>query len=46
MDIRIIDLFDFKDFEDLDFKQALSDLKQFGVNDEELDLDYHSFKEE
>lgn len=37
---RIIDFFDFKDFEDSDFEEALSDLRNFDVKDDELNLNY------
>lgn len=40
-----IDIFNFKDFDENDFSEALSDLQNFGVNNDELDLNYHSIEE-
>jgi uncharacterized membrane protein len=42
MNDKIIDIYHYEDFEETDFIEALSDLKQFGVNDDELNLDYKS----
>lgn len=41
MDQIQLDLFYFDDFDEQDFKEASSDLKEFGVKDNELNLDYH-----
>ena len=38
MDQLQLDFFYFDDFEEQDFKEATSDLKEFGVNDNEFDL--------
>mgnify|MGYP001400998314 CR=1 FL=1 len=35
-----VDIFFFDDFEESDLTEAISDLKRFGVNDNELDLEY------
>jgi hypothetical protein len=40
MNDKIIDIYFFNDFEETDFNEALSDLKQFGVNDDELNLNF------
>jgi hypothetical protein len=40
MNDKIIDIYSFNDFEDCDFNEALSDLKEFGVNDDELNLNF------
>jgi hypothetical protein len=40
-----IDVFDFKDFDENDFSEALSDLQKFSVNNDELDLNYHPTEE-
>ena len=40
MNDKIIDIYSFNDFEETDFSEALSDLKQFGVNDDELNLNF------
>ena len=34
------------DFDDIDFNEALSDLKEFGVNDDELNLNFINIEEE
>lgn len=41
MDQIQLNLFHFDDFDEQDFEEASSDLKKFGVNDNELDLDYY-----
>jgi len=41
MDQIELDLYFFDDFDEQDFEEASSDLKKFGVNDNELDLEYH-----
>lgn len=43
---KIVDIYDFKDFDDSDFEEALSDLRQSGVKDDELNLNYISTKED
>jgi len=40
MNDKIIDIYNFDDFEDSDFNEALSDLKEFGVNEDELNLNF------
>jgi len=40
MNDKIIDIYNFDDFEDSDFNEALSYLKQFGVNEDELNLNF------
>lgn len=40
MNDKIIDIYNFDDYEETDFNEALSDLKQFGVNDDELNLNF------
>ena len=40
MNDKIVDIYSFNDFEENDFNEALSDLKQFGVNDDELNLNF------
>ena len=40
MNDKIVDIYSFNDFEETDFNEALSDLKQCGVNDDELNLNF------
>jgi len=40
MENKIVDIYNFNDFDDSDFDQALSDLREFGVNDDELNLNF------
>jgi len=40
MNDKIVDIYSFNDFEDADFNEALSDLKEFGVNENELNLNF------
>jgi hypothetical protein len=40
MNNKIVDIYSFNDFEDNDFNEAISDLKEFGVNDDELNLNF------
>jgi hypothetical protein len=40
MNDKIIDIYNFNDFEEADFNQALSDLKEFGVKEDELNLNF------
>ena len=44
MEELILDFFDFHDFQDSDFQEAISDLKGFGVNEDELNLDYYDIE--
>ena len=45
MNDKIVDIYSFNDFEDTGFNEALSDLKQFGVNDDELNLNFINLEE-
>ena len=45
MNDKIVDIYSFNDFEVTDFNEALSDLKQFGVNDDELNLNFINLEE-
>jgi len=40
MNDKIVDIYSFNDFEESDFSESLSDLKQFGVNEDELNLNF------
>jgi hypothetical protein len=40
MNDKIVDIYSFNDFEEADFSESLSDLKQFGVNEDELNLNF------
>lgn len=46
MNDKIVDIYNFNDFDDIDFNEALSDLKEFGVNDDELNLNFINIEEE
>jgi len=46
MDQLELDFFHFEDFEESDFAEAISDLKDFGVNDNELDLPYRDLNKD
>ena len=35
-----VDIFGYNDYEEKDFQEALSDLRKFGVNDDELNLNF------
>jgi hypothetical protein len=35
-----IDIFNYDDYDDEDFQQAISDLKEFGVNEDEVNLNF------
>ena len=35
-----VDIFGYNDYEEEDFQEALSDLRKFGVNDDELNLNF------
>ena len=35
-----VDIFGYNDYEEEDFQEALSDLHKFGVNDDELNLNF------
>ena len=41
MNDKKVDIFFFDDFEESDLAEAISDLKRFGVNDNEFISDYH-----
>jgi len=45
MDDKIIDIYHFDDFDEEDFAAAFSDLKEFGVNDNELNLNFIDIKD-
>jgi hypothetical protein len=45
MNDKIVDIYSFNDFEETDFNEALCDLKQFGVNDDELNLNFINLEE-
>lgn len=40
MDQLVLDIFNFQDFDEKDFEEATSDLTEFGVNKDELNLNY------
>ena len=40
MNDKIVDIYSFNDFEEADFNESLSDLKHFGVNEDELNLNF------
>jgi len=40
-----LDFYYFDDFEDSDLQEAISDLKDFGVNDDELHLNFYDIDE-
>lgn len=40
-----IDIYHFDDFEESELEEAISDLKNFGVNNDELDLQFHDLDE-
>ncbi|MDB4663584.1 hypothetical protein OAE74_01205 [Verrucomicrobia bacterium] len=44
MQDKIVDIFFFDDFEESDLNEAISDLKRFGVNNSELELDYEDLE--
>lgn len=46
MEDKIIDIYSFNDFDDSEFDQALSDLKEFGVNDDELNLNFINIEDQ
>ena len=35
-----VDIFGYNDYKEEDFQEALSDLRKFGVNDDELNLNF------
>jgi hypothetical protein len=41
MEELLLDLFYFDDFSEQDFEEATSYLREFGVNDNEFDLEYY-----
>jgi len=40
-----VDIFGYNDYEEEDFQQALSDLQQFGVKEDELNLNFVNIEE-
>ena len=40
MNDKIVDIYSFNDFEEAGLSESLSDLKQFGVNEDELNLNF------
>lgn len=46
MNDKIIDIYYFNDYDEEDFIEAFSDLRQFGVKDEELNLNYYDIEDE
>ena len=44
MNEKIIDIYDFKNFEDEDFNEAFSDLCFFGVNNDESNLNFYDIE--
>jgi len=40
-----VDIFGYNDYEDTDFNEALSDLQQFGVKEDELNLNFVNIEE-
>lgn len=40
MNDKIVDFYYYDDFDEQDFAQAFSDLQKFGVNDDELNLNF------
>jgi hypothetical protein len=45
MNDKVVDIYHFDDFDEEDFAAAFSDLKEFGVNNDELDLNYIEVEE-
>ena len=45
MDDKIVDIYHFDDFDEEDFAAAFSDLKEFGVNNDELNLNFIDIKD-
>jgi hypothetical protein len=40
MNDKIVDIYHYDDFDEEEFVEAISDLKQFGVNEDELNLNF------
>jgi hypothetical protein len=40
MNDKIVDIYHYDDFDEEEFVQAFSDLKEFGVNEDEQNLNY------
>lgn len=40
-----LDIYHFDDFEESELEEAISDLKNFGVNNDELNLDFYDIDE-
>jgi len=45
MNDKVVDIYHFDDFDEEDFAAAFSDLKEFGVNDNELNLNFIDIKD-
>lgn len=45
MDSIQVDIFNYNDYDDEDFQQAISDLKEFGVNEDEVNLNFINIEE-
>jgi hypothetical protein len=45
MNDKVVDIYHFDDFDEEDFAAAFSDLKEVGVNDDELNLNYIEVEE-
>ena len=45
MNDRIVDFYHYDDFDEEDFAEAFSDLQKFGVNDDELNLNFINIEE-
>lgn len=41
-----LNIYHFDDFEESELEEAFSDLRQFGVKDEELNLNYYDIEDE
>ena len=41
-----VDIFGYNDYEEEDFQEALSDLQKFGVNDDELNLNFINIEDD
>lgn len=41
-----VDIFGYNDYEEEDFQEALSDLRKFGVNDDELNLNFINLEDD
>jgi hypothetical protein len=46
MEDQIVDIYHFNDFDEKDFEEALSELQEFGVKDNELNLNFHDIEHE